>query len=95
LRIGLTVGQVTVCSDADRGVFEAVGDTVNVAARLQQANRELRTSILASSQLVQDLLPPLQLRHIDVPFVLKGVTHAPEVCELVTRETPASTPAAY
>jgi adenylate cyclase len=95
LRIGLTVGQVSVCSDADRGVFEAVGDTVNVAARLQQANLDLGTSILALAQLVQDLLPPLKLRRIDTPLVLKGVTRTPDVCELVTRETPASSPVVY
>jgi adenylate cyclase len=84
LRLGLTLGKVTIRSDADRGAFEAVGDAVNVAARLQQLNQELGTSVLASADLVGDLSMHLQLRRIDVLLTLKGVTHAPEVFALVT-----------
>ena len=93
LRMGLNVGPVTICSDADRGAFEAVGDTVNVAARLQQANRELRTSVLAAAPLVQDLSSQLQMRRIESPLALKGVAQAPEVFALVTAEMPPSSPA--
>jgi class 3 adenylate cyclase len=93
VRIGLNVGPVTICSDADRGAFEAVGDTVNVAARLQQANRELGTSVLAAAPLVQDLSSQLQMRRIESPLALKGVARAPEVFALVTAEMPPSSPA--
>ena len=82
LRIGLTVGEVTMRADADRGTFEAVGDAMNVAARLQQVNRELGTSVLASAQVVEDLSDQLELRRIDVPLTLKGVKDAPDVFEL-------------
>jgi adenylate cyclase len=87
LRIGLTVGPVAICSDADRGAFEAVGDTVNVAARLQQANKELGTSVLASAPLVQDLSPELPLRRVDSPPALKGVANPPEVFEVLASRT--------
>lgn len=82
LRLGLTVGAVTIRSDADRGAFEAVGDAVNVAARLQQAGREIGAAVLASGELVEGLSAHLRLRAIDVPLTLSGVTHAPHVFEL-------------
>lgn len=82
LRLGLTMGAVTIRSDADRGVFEAVGDAVNVAARLQQAGREVGASVLASGELVEDLSAHVRLRPIDVPLTLSGVRHAPRVFEL-------------
>ena len=44
VRIGLTAGTVTIHSNADRGVFTAVGDAMNVAARLRDLNREVRQS---------------------------------------------------
>jgi adenylate cyclase len=93
LRLGLTVGPVTIRSDADRGAFDAVGDAVNVAARLQQVNRELGTSALASADLVGDLSMQLQLRRIDVPLTLKGVAHAPDVFELLAPDVPVRSPA--
>lgn len=82
LRIGLTVGLVAIRSDADRGVFEAVGDPVNVAARLQQANRELGTSVLASGDVVAGFAGVLNLHRIDVPLSLKGVARVPDIFEL-------------
>jgi adenylate cyclase len=82
LRLGLTMGAVTIRSDADRGAFEAVGDAVNVAARLQQAGREVGAAVLASGELVEDLTDHVRLRRIDLPLALSGVTHAPSVFEL-------------
>ena len=43
IRIGLTTGTVTVDSDPDRGIFNVVGDAVNVAARIRDLNRDLGT----------------------------------------------------
>ena len=82
LRLGLTLGAVTIRSDADRGVFEAVGDAVNVASRLQQAGREVGAPMLASAELVEGLSVHVGLRPIDVPLTLSGVAHAPHVFEL-------------
>ena len=44
-RIELTIGTVTIHSDADRGVFEVFGDAVNVAARLRDLNVEFGTRV--------------------------------------------------
>ena len=55
MRIGLTAGTVTIHSDADRGVFNVIGDAVNVAARLRDLNRELGTGVLASEDVVKGL----------------------------------------
>ena len=82
LRLGLTLGTVTIRSDADRGVFEAVGDAVNVASRLQQAGREIGAPMLASAELVVGLAAQVTLRPIDVPLTLNGVAHAPHVFAL-------------
>jgi len=54
-RTGLTVGIVTIHSDADRGVFNAFGDAVNVAARLRDLNRELGSRVIASEEVVSGL----------------------------------------
>ena len=81
LRLGLTMGAVTIRSDADRGAFEAVGDAVNVAARLQQAGREVGASVLASAELVEDLAAHLSLKPI-VPLTLRGVADTPRVFEV-------------
>jgi adenylate cyclase len=85
LRIGLTAGEVTIHSDAERGPFEAVGDAVNVAARLQDANKTLGTSVLASADLIVDLPAEVRLRHIESPLLLKGVDRVPDVVELAKR----------
>jgi adenylate cyclase len=85
LRLGLTVGEVTIRSDADRGAFEAVGDAVNIAARLQEANRSLGTAVLASADLVVDLPAEILLRRIEGPLRLKGVERTSDVFELKAR----------
>jgi adenylate cyclase len=83
LRLGLTLGKVTIRSDADRGAFEAVGDAVNVAARLQELNRELATRVLASEAVVVGTEEQLALNPILRDVELRGVTAPPRVFELV------------
>lgn len=83
VRIGLTTGTVTIHSDADRGVFNVVGDPVNVAARLRDLNRELGTGVLASEEVVKGLETNVRVRPVLAPFVLKGVTRPPVVFEIV------------
>jgi adenylate cyclase len=90
LRIGLTVGAVTIRTDADRGAFEAFGDAVNVAARLQRANRELGTTVLASAEVVAGFGDDLPTRRVDVPPVLEGVSRPPDVLEVLPRTTQVS-----
>ena len=83
LRIGLTLGAVTIHSDADRGAFEAIGDAVNVAARLQDLNRELRTHVLASDTVVAGLDGHLEMKRITRDIALKGVAAPPRVFEVI------------
>ena len=83
LRLGLTLGAVTVRSDADRGAFEAVGDAVNVAARLQELNRELSTRVLASDAVVNGMEGRFRLNPILRDVELRGVAAPPRVFEVV------------
>jgi adenylate cyclase len=82
-RTGLTVGLVTIHSDADRGVFNAFGDAVNVAARLRDLNRDFGTRVLASEDVVAGL--DLDTRQITTDFALKGVAQSPVVFEIRKR----------
>ena len=83
MRIGLTAGAVTIHSNADRGVFAAVGDPMNVAARLRDLNREVGSLVLASEDVIKELESKLNLRPIAGSFPLKGITHRPVVFEIV------------
>jgi adenylate cyclase len=74
-RVGLNVGRVTIYSDADRGVFKAFGDAVNVAARLRDLNVSLGTRVLAGDTVVEGLGRVLTVRRFLEPFALKGVSH--------------------
>ena len=82
LRLGLTLGAVTIRSDADRGAFEAVGDAVNVAARLQELNRELSTRVLAAEAVVSGTDNRFRLNPILRDVELRGVAAPPRVFEV-------------
>jgi adenylate cyclase len=82
VRIGMTAGTVTIHSDADRGVFTALGDVVNVSARLRDLNRELGTRIIASDDVVKDLDTKMDLRPLVGTFSLKGVARPPVIFEV-------------
>jgi len=82
LRLGLTLGAVSIWSDADRGAFEAVGDAVNVAARLQELNRELSTRVLASEAVVSGTEDRFRLNPILHDVELRGVAAPPRVFEV-------------
>ena len=78
----LAMGVVTIHSDADRGVFEIVGDTVNIAARLRDLNRDLGSRVIASEDVIAGLKTRLSWRHIPDTFTLKGVGRCPTVVEV-------------
>ena len=86
-RIGLTLGTVTIHSDADRGVFEVFGDAVNVAARLRDLNVQFGTRILAADTVVARLDTRLTLLPMPQGFALKGVSQPPVVFAVVRRTT--------
>ena len=90
LRVGLTTGAVTVRSDADRGAFEAVGDAVNIAARLEGLNRELATRVLASEDVVAGMEEQFERNLVARDIRLKGVSTAPRVFEIAGKITARS-----
>jgi adenylate cyclase len=89
-RVGLNVGTVTIYSDADRGVFKAFGDTVNVAARLRDLNVELGTHVLACDRAVEGLHGVFTVRPVPGTFVLRGVVRRTSVFEVNSGPVPPS-----
>jgi class 3 adenylate cyclase len=63
-------------------VFTALGDVVNVSARLRDLNRELGTRIIASDDVVKDLDTKMDLRPLVGTFSLKGVARPPVIFEV-------------
>lgn len=78
-RVGLHFGEAIVGNFGGEGriQYTALGDTMNVAARLEAANKELGTKILVSNDVTEavsgnDFRPmgPLQLRGRDTPIIV-------------------------
>ena len=73
IRIGLNTGSCVVgnVGSVNRINYTAIGDTVNVAARLEAANKELGTAILASDSTVRAAGPGFACRNLG-PIHVKG-----------------------
>jgi adenylate cyclase len=80
-RVGLSIGAVTLVGDADRGVVEAFGDAINVAARLRDLNVLLGTSVLATDAVTEGVADVVTM-NVPSGWALKGVTHQPRVVAL-------------
>lgn len=91
VRIGIATGKATagIVGGADRSSFTVYGDVVNVAARLEQANKRTGTRVLAARSTVDALTAPSGSASIG-PIALPGRVAPVEVFTL--RPKAQSTP---
>jgi adenylate cyclase len=84
IRIGLNTGSCVVgnVGSINRINYTAIGDSVNVAARLEAANKELGTAILASDSTVLAAGPEFVCRNLG-PIHVKGRAEVVVVHEVV------------
>jgi len=82
-RIGIHCGEAIVgnVGSSDRMNYTALGDTVNLAARLEALNRELGTGILVSADVVARLDQRFVFRHVG-KHAIKGFADGIDVFEL-------------
>lgn len=73
IRIGLACGEAVVgnIGSARRFNYTIIGDTVNIAARLEQLNKEYDTRLLVNDRIVSKLKPRFDFKEVDC-IQLKG-----------------------
>src|SRR5687767_1299308 len=89
IRIGLNTGSCIVgnVGSINRINYTAIGDSVNVAARLEAANKELGTAILASDSTVRAAGPGFVCRDLG-PIHVKGREEVVVVHEVLGLRSP-------
>jgi adenylate cyclase len=82
-RFGIHVGEAVLgnVGSSDRIDYTAVGDNVNIAARLEGLNKYYGSSILTSGQIAAVCSDAFLFRHVDRTEP-KGVGHALDIFEL-------------
>jgi len=90
-RIGLHMGEAIVgnIGSAERLSYTAIGDTINIASRIEEMNKNYDTRILVSEIVAQTIANTFSLKFVDY-LLLKGRTEKINVFDLESEDIPAT-----
>ena len=93
MRIGINTGEVIVgnMGGSNRFDYTVIGDSVNLGARLESANKQYRTNIMISESTYRQVEGKVLARELDL-LVVAGKTEPIRVYELIDTAENAATP---